>query len=82
MLRQAQHERKRGILLVVAAADAAGLDLEEGVFGTDLGEGELSELEGAGAVWTMAQEARGVILTAKCSTNSRGRVGADWLSAD
>ena len=35
------------VLLVVGAADAAGLDLEEGVVGADLGEGELAELEAA-----------------------------------
>ena len=37
-----------GVLLVVGATDAAGLNLEESVFGADLGEGELAELEGAG----------------------------------
>src|SRR6266545_2275719 len=35
------------VLLVVGAADAAGLDLEQRVVGADLGQGELTELEGA-----------------------------------
>ena len=46
------------VLLVVGAADAAGLDLEEGVVGADLRDRQLAELEGAGAVWTMAREVR------------------------
>ena len=36
------------VLLVVGAADAAGLDAEEGVVGADLGQRELAHLEGAG----------------------------------
>src|SRR5215468_6541033 len=40
------HGRGAFVLLVVAAADAAGLDAEQSVLGADGGPGELAELEG------------------------------------
>src|SRR3990172_4852228 len=43
-------DRKRAlVLLVVGAADAAGLNLEEGVVGADIGKGQLPQLESAGS---------------------------------
>jgi hypothetical protein len=37
------------VLLVIGAADATGLDLEEGIVGADLGQGEFPQLKGAGS---------------------------------